>query len=515
MAIHFHSSGKPTATFLLTLIFMLATPFTSHLHAQTRPTLNVQQGTLAGILEEDIAIFKNIPFAAPPVGELRWREPQAPAAWTGTRDASQFGNACIQNPVPAEPVGPQSEDCLNLNIWTPAVDGNAKLPVMVWIHGGAYVIGANNQPVYSGVPLAKGGVVLVNLNYRLGSLGFFAHPAFEKENPNGSVNFGLLDQIAALKWVKENIAVFGGDPNNVTIFGESAGGQSVLALFASPLARGLFQRGISQSSYGIPEATRVKAVETGVKIANATGLNGANATIEQLRALSADTLLAAQAQGLTLAPVAVAGDPVLPRSINETFSRGEQARLPLMLGTNSDETSVATAFGIDPAVIIQRSNAARIGAKVLYPGVSDESELGRLIVRDMAFTAPARRRAQLHARIAPVWRYYFSYVLQSKRSDWPGVPHAGEIPYVFGTGDAVWGDAFTDADREMSRKVMVRWLAFAKTGAPAVEGSAQWPTHTTRADRVLEFGDEITARNNFMQPRLNLLSAVTDRVLAR
>lgn len=506
------TAGKLAIAILIAL-GTLSAP--SHMHAQTQPTVITPQGTLAGALDDGILVFKNIPYAAPPVGELRWREPQPPASWEGTRDATQFGFACIQAPVPTEPVGTQSEDCLNLNVWTPAINPTSTLPVMVWIHGGAFVIGANNMPVYSGLPLAKNGVVVVNLNYRLGRLGFFAHPALEAANPNGPVNFGLLDQIAALKWVKENISAFGGDPNNVTIFGESAGGESVLAMFASPLARGLFQRGISQSSYGLQEATRAKAVETGVNIANAAGLSGADATLEQLRALTPDQLLNVQGNGLSLAPVAVAGDPVLPRSINDTFSRGEQARVPLIVGTNSDEASVATAFGIDPAVIIERAGAARIAVKLLYPGVSDDSELGRQLVRDMVFTAPARRRAQWHARLAPVWRYYFSYILQSKRGEWPGVPHAGEIPYVFGTGDAVWGAAMTDADREMSQKMMARWLAFAKTGTPAVEGSPQWPAHTTRADRVLQFDDEIAAHNNFMQPRLNLLNAVSDRVLSR
>lgn len=504
-------SIKSATLLLLTVGFTFSTPARAQM--QTQPSVTVQQGTLVGSFEDGISTFKNIPYAAPPVGELRWREPQPPAAWTGTRDAGQYGNACIQNTLPSQSVGAQSEDCLNLNVWTPAIDLNAKLPVMVWIHGGAYVIGANNLPDYNGTPLSKEGVVVVSMNYRLGSLGFFAHPALEKVSPNGAVNFGLLDQIAALKWVQQNIAAFGGDPNNVTIFGESAGGQSVLAMFASPLARGMFQRGIAQSSYGIPEWTRAKAIDAGTSIAHDVGLDGANATLEQLRSLPAEALLKAQGQA-SLAPVAIAGDPVLPRSISETFSRGEQARLPLILGTNSDEASVATAFGIDPAVIIQRSNAARIGARVLYPGVSDEGELGRQLVRDMAFTAPARRRAQLHARIALVYRYYFSYLRQSERDTLPGVPHAGEIPYVFGTGDAVWGATFTDVDREMARRVMTYWLAFARTGTPAAEGSPAWPAHTTRADRVLEFGDEIVVRNNFMQPRLTLLAAVTERVLA-
>lgn len=187
--------------------------------------------------------------------------------------------------------GHLSEDCLYLNIWTPSLDSSARLPVMVWIHGGAYIFGVGGMPIYDGTPLALKGAVVVNFNYRLGRLGFFAHPALTKENPGGLANFGLLDQIAALQWVRENIASFGGDPGNVTIFGQSAGGKSVLALMASPLARGLFQKAIAMSSYALPDTPMVKALETGAKVADAVGLRSANATAAELRALPAENFV--------------------------------------------------------------------------------------------------------------------------------------------------------------------------------------------------------------------------------
>jgi para-nitrobenzyl esterase len=291
------------------------------------PVAQVEQGALAGVTVDGISSFKGIPFAAPPVGELRWQAPQPADVWAGTRNANAYGNACIQPVVQSlegsEPVGAQSEDCLYLNVWTAGADPNAKRPVMVWIHGGAYNVGAGGLKMYDGTALAKRGAVLVNFNYRVGSLGFFAHPALEQASPNGPINFGLLDQIAALQWVKKNIATFGGDPNNVTIFGESAGGQSVLALYASPLAKGLFQRGIAQSSYGIPEAPRTKALEVGANVANAIGLNGANATLSELRAVPAEKFAQSRGGNLSLAPVPAYGDSVLPRTTLDTFSNGE------------------------------------------------------------------------------------------------------------------------------------------------------------------------------------------------
>lgn len=481
--------------------------------AMTPMTVTTQQGQLVGSVDGGAIAFKGIPYAAAPVGNLRWREPQPAPAWQGIRRATTFGKSCIQPTFSASiegsgsNVGSQSEDCLSLNVWTPRVNPSPNRPVMVWIHGGAYAIGSSNLPVWSGAPLANKGAVVVNLNYRLGQLGFFAHPALEKENPSGSVNFGLLDQIAALKWVKQNIAAFGGDPNNVTIFGSSAGGMSVLSLMASPLAKGLFQKGIAQSPYGSPEVSRANAVEIGSKIASAVGLRGAASTPADLRAVPAEKFGQLKSLGLSTSPVAISGDSVLPKPILSAFESGEEARVPLIIGSTSNEASVATAFGMDPAALVQRLGVLRGAIEVLYPGVNDDKTLGLQLIRDTVFTAPGRRFAALHARYAPTWRYYFSYVPTGLRSQWAdGVPHGGEIPFVMNTVDldqAIAGK-LTNGDRTMAKRISSYWFEFARSSTPAP--SPLWPTYSLNNDKTLAFGERIAVETNFMKARLDVLS---------
>lgn len=302
-------------------------------------------------------------------------------------------SACIQMPglsaANGGDPGALSEDCLYLNIWTPRPDAAAKLPVMVWIHGGAYLFGAAGLPLYAGGPFASKGAVFVSMNYRLGALGFFAHPAVEKENPGGPVNFGLLDQIAALQWVRKNIAQFGGYPENVTIFGQSAGAKSVLALFASPLARGLFPKGIAMSSYSIPDATRAKAIEIGVRVANELGLPGATASAEELRRVPAEKFGPMRGPNLSNAPAPISGDEVLPRSIADAFAAGNEAPLSLILGNTSDDSSVVAAFGIHPAEVVKKMRGAGMPLKAPYPGVRNENELARQAVRDVTLHFPS------------------------------------------------------------------------------------------------------------------------------
>ena len=478
------------------------------------PTLvaKTQSGSVAGVRAHGLVVFKSLPYAAPPVGALRWREPRPVAAWQGLRKADAFGNACIQAPGAAEAAGagaagPLSEDCLTLNLWTPGLEGTTRRPVMVWIHGGALVFGSGRQSAYDGTALAARGAVVVTLNYRMGALGFFDHPALAGQ-PGGVVNFGLLDQVAALRWVRENIAAFGGDPDNVTIFGESAGAQSVLALFASPKARGLFHRGIAQSPYGIPSSTRDKARTVAGNVASAVGLDDARATTAQLRAVSAARFGASlKGENLSLAPGFVVGDTVLPQPILDTFQQGRQARVPLIIGNNSDEATVADAFGLDPAQVVERLGASRILLKPLYPGVSDNAQLGREVVRDLAFTAFARRIAYLHSRSAPTWRYYFSHVQSALRPLPPGVGHGGEIAYVMGTFDSCdcLPARFTDADRALSRTVGDYWYAFARNGVPSANGAPAWPQDSARRAQVMEFGAAPIPRTNFMRARLDVL----------
>ena len=489
---------------------LLALPQSVGAAASTQPVVTAA-GQVSGELIGDVAVFRGLPYAAPPVGVLRWREPQPAARWTGVRDATQAGSACPQKrglslEGGGDP-GTLAEDCLYLNVWAPPVEPGRRRPVMVWLHGGALIFGAGSLPLYDGAALAREGVVVVTVNYRIGPLGYFVHPALERVAPGGAANFGLLDQIAALRWVQKNITAFGGDAQQVTVFGQSAGAQSVLALMASPKARGLFQRAIAQSPYGIPSHTRAQARETGIRVADAVGLPGAAATVQQLRAVSAEQLAALEGQNLSLAPSLIVGDAAMPRAILAAFQSKQQAAVPLIIGSNSNETSVALAFGLDPAALVKKLGKARILVGPLYPGISDDSELGRQVVRDVAFTAFARRIAVLHSPRAPTWRYYFDQLPAADRGRQPGVAHGGEVTAVFGTGDTCGclNVALTDDDRRLWQGMSSRWAAFAKTGKPEIATGPDWPVDSVWRPAVLEFGDTTEAKPGFMARRLNAL----------
>ena len=483
------------------------------------PTASTRQGVVEGRKESGLDVFLGIPFAAPPVGGLRWREPQPVAPWTRTRKADAYAASCMQKPgIPVSAggtAGALSEDCLYLNVWTPRAGAGAKRPVMVWIHGGALVYGSGNVALYDGSAYARRGAVVVTINYRMGALGFFSHPAIDGRDPSAAANYGLFDQIAALRWVRDNIAAFGGDPGNVTIFGESAGAQSVLALYASPRAQGLFHRGIAQSPYAIPSHTRARAREVSVQVASAVGLGGAGATAAQLRAVPAASFFAFGDTGPTLAPSFIIGDAALPQPILDTFRRRKQARLPLVIGSNSDEATVAAAFGVDPAKLVERLRAGKYLLKALYPGIADDAQLGRETVRDVVFTAYARNIAYLHSRTAPVWRYYFSHVQQGQQGKVPGVAHGGEIPFVMDTSNdcGCLVMPFTGADRDFARQVGDYWYAFALSGDPGVAGAPAWAQDSARKAQLLEFGGvtegQIVPRKDFMNARLNAFMITT------
>ncbi len=473
-------------------------------------TVRIDAGMLEGSQDKSVFGFKGIPFAAAPVGQWRWREPQPVQKWNGIRAAKKFGNACIQTPGLSEKNGGSpgkiSEDCLYLNVWTPRMQQGAKLPVMVWIHGGGLVFGSGAVPGYGGDSLAKRGAVIVSINYRMGPLGFFSHPALDAEN-TGVKNFGLLDQIAALKWVHKNISAFGGDPGNVTIFGQSAGAESVLALYSSPLAHGLFHKGIAQSPYGIPSHTLEKARGVGIAIASDLGLGGIRASAAQLRAVPAEKFAEFQKPELNLSPGFIAGDTALPATILDTFQKKQQAALPLIIGNNSDEATVAAAFGVDPAKVIQGLGKSKIFVKPLYPKVATDKELGRQVMRDAVFTAFARRISYLQSQRAPVWRYYFSYVQERLRGSQPGVGHGGEVPYMLDTGKSCgcMTVPFSTSDSRLARRIGDSWVAFARTGNPQTPELPQWQKDSVKNDRVLEFAETIMLRKSFMQPRINAL----------
>jgi para-nitrobenzyl esterase len=478
------------------------------------PVVRTQQGDVVGVEAGPLSVFRGIPYAAPPVGALRWRAPRPPDAWN-RRSATAFGPACIQ-PVSAVqdaafgPLGVQSEDCLTLNVWTPTRNPGSSLPVMVWIHGGGFVSGAGSLPAYDGSTLARQGVVVVTLNYRLGALGFFAHPALDQESPDGPVNFGLLDQIAALQWVRDNIGAFGGDTGNVTILGESAGAESVLALFASPLAQGLFHKGIAQSPYGIPSHSPAKARAAGIEVAKALELDGEHASAAALRGIAAEAFATITGRGASLAPSLVYGDAVLPARILDRFEQGQSAALPLVIGNNSNEASVAELFGIDPASLVQKLGVAKIAVRLLFPEATDDADLARHAVRDAVFGAFVKRIADQHSRRAPAWRYYFNYLPEQQQGTEPGAPHGGEIAFVLGTLDRTpaYRDIRTPADDRVAERMTAYWLAFARTGRPAPTGEPDWRRSTARRSRTMEFSDDAVLRTRFRDRQLNILIRV-------
>ncbi|WP_375760312.1 carboxylesterase/lipase family protein [Corallococcus exercitus] len=475
---------------------------------QSAPVVSTVEGQLQGVVEEGVYAFKGIPYAQPPVGELRWRPPAPVMPWKHIRQASKPGNSSLQSREACiaggggDPV-PMGEDCLYLNVWTPRVDAQAKLPVIVWIHGGAYVIGASGLPPYNGVPMASRDAILVTLNYRLGHLGFLAHPALQREPGGGAANFGLLDQLAALQWVNRNIERFGGDAGNVTLIGQSAGAKSVLSLFCMEAAKPLFHRGVAMSVYGLDEMPLEKALLKGEALIRGMGVADADATPERLRKLPADAFWQ-QPPEHSLAPVAVCGDSVMPQSILSTFKAQQQARVPLILGSTSDDVSVVHDMRRDPMEILQALRDQNVPIGLLYPGVKPDEELARQVCRDILFTLIPRQIADLHHKVSDAWRFYFDYTATALRPTHPnGVPHGSDVPYFLDTVARCppTQDVVTDEDRAYSRQVSGWMLQFARTGAPA--SATEWPRHQQGEDRTLRMQQPPKVETNFMQLRLN------------
>jgi para-nitrobenzyl esterase len=472
------------------------------------PQVTLDDGAVAGVQDGALEVFKGIPYAAPPIGPLRWAPPAPAAHWAGVRDASQFGAICPQPRGPnREFSGPQSEDCLFLNVWSFA--GAKQAPVMVWIHGGAFRFGAGSAPFYDGSDFARDGVILVSINYRLGALGFFAHPALTKaaapDEPLG--NYGLMDQIAALQWVKRNIAAFGGDPDKVTVFGESAGGVSVLNLMAAPAARGLFAQAIVESGGGwSSQRTLADQEKAGEALATAAGL-GPDASLDQLRGLPPEKLFAIP---LTLAGVNPFIDGRLVKeSVTKLFAAGREAHVPLLIGSNSYEASLMKAFKIPPADFLARLPAAD---RPLYPGGDDEAAAA--LFTDSVMGAPARWIAGRASAAAPAFLYHFSYVPTAQRGTQPGTPHGGEIPFVFGAWPPAFDRLTSADDHAMERLTHACWVAFAKTGAPSCRGFA-WPRYAPASDQLMEFGQSSGPVARFRETQYRALqAALLPRVLA-
>jgi para-nitrobenzyl esterase len=461
-----------------------------------------------------VRIFLGIPFAAPPVGPLRWKPPQPPAPWKDVKEATAFGPRCMQpeliKSVTFLDPGP-SEDCLTLNVWTPK--DAAKLPVMVWIYGGAFIIGGSSQPLYDGNAFARRGVVLVTLNYRLGIFSFFATSELAAESPQHAAgNYGYLDQLAALQWVKRNIAAFGGDPDNVTIFGESAGGVAVNAHMASPLSRGLFHKAIGESGGGpgkssVPYPTLAAMEKDDEKFAKEK-LHADN--LGALRAIPAADLVARSAPKL-FSHIPTSSPSIdgyfLTESVTTTFAAGKQAPVPLLAGFNADEASFESVSKFDPNYNVQKLNFAlfqkfgiHAGEAQKYFHATNNAEAVRaaddLLANEfLVFSDWLWMEDHVNAGF-PVYRYFFA--LPAPPDDIKvGIGyayHSDELEYVFGTLDTRPGAQWRPEDRRLSEQMQSYWVNFAKTGNPNSEGLPNWPPYTKDSWQVLVLDSTVSAR---------------------
>jgi para-nitrobenzyl esterase len=482
--------------------------------AQVKTASGLVRGTTSA--DGTTRIFKTIPYAAPPVGELRWQAPRPAAPWQGVKDATTFGPRCLQGQIFGDIVFKDlSEDCLTLNIWTPAKGGSDRLPVMVWIHGGGFQAGAGAENRHDGEAFARKNVVLVSINYRLGIFGFFAHPELTKESGrSASGNYGMLDQVAALRWVKDNIAAFGGDPGNVTIFGESAGSLSVSALMASPLAKGLFQKAIGESGAyfagrtgPLPLKAREASEQDGVKFATALGAE----TLSALRAKSGDELLKAALKTQPWFSPNVDGY-FLTEDVAKTFAEGRQAHVPLLAGWNADEVRAGVVLGPKKptAQTFGDEQRKRFGASAdailkVYPASTDAEALesAASLQSDLFIGYNTWKWIEVHKKTgqAPVYRYSFDrripVAADSKVNGVPatsrdiGARHAGEIEYVFGALERSLPKVpWEPADRKLSDAMTTYWSNFARTGDPNGAGLPKWPRFD-QGGRVLHLDETI------------------------
>lgn len=472
--------------------------------------VKLDTGLVAGVVKGEVESFRGVPFAAPPVGPLRWRAPQPAARWQGVRTADKFGFACMQKLARNGGIAREqmSEDCLTLNIFRPAKPAR-KLPVMVWIHGGSLATGASSQALYDGSAFARGGVILVSINYRLNRLGFFAHPAITAQRADGGrlANYGLMDQVAALAWVKRNIAAFGGDPNNVTIFGESAGGASVDALMVTPSARGLFHKAIAQSGYGRGRFAELSkrtadgkrsAEEDGVQLADDLGLKDPDA--DALRLVPADKLVDTYRSDGALN--FYRDGVVLPQDIFPAFRAGKQAPVPFLLGSNGQEFSNS-----QPAARATRDFLTPQEEESLAPLYGVPPERLDSLGSDILFTQQARALARMHVKAGhKAWLYLFDVISAADQGKIRGAAHGAELRFVFDNMDL--GAARPGEDeRKVAATMNAHWRTFAAKGDP---GPA-WPTYD--GPGVMSFTREGGTRYLAVDPRekrLDALSALID-----
>ncbi|WP_233342848.1 carboxylesterase/lipase family protein [Burkholderia cepacia] len=477
-------------------------------------TVETEGGSVYGLPGETQA-FLGIPYAAPPVGNLRWRPPAQATKWRGVKDATKFGSDCVQPPeYPELRGGGQSEDCLTLNVWTPARSKAERLPVMVWIHGGGFQYGAGSHPMYDGTSLAAQGVVVVTLNYRLGLLGYLAHPALSSESPtHASGNYGLMDQIAALGWVQRNISSFGGDPSNVTVFGQSAGAHSIATLLITPSANGLFSKAIMEST-GVmrPMATLAQAEKYGLLLGD---------NIEKLRKIPASDLIRMQdkvknghsAWTEPALPGLIIDGLLVPQPDYLAFGEGRYNKVPIIVGSNLNEggavashSDIKTLSQYDellslnfPTLEIEASANFKVKSDNVTQAVAD-------IYTDLQFRFGTRQLLNVEAKNGvPA----FSYVFSRHRNDEARAPvHGDELEYVFGTLNAEhrgMKEPFNHFDIVTSQTIQARWLAFARSGKPDVSGGLVWEPFGVRREHIV-FSDVISTQPEQKSVQLDFIT---------
>lgn len=529
------------------------------------PTVSLSQGQAKGIWTRETkgATFAGLPYAAPPVGDLRWAAPQSPAKWDGTFDATRFGEQCLQDRsggvefadkiisgvgisgIPrwialrktAATTPAESEDCLFLNVKTANLGGKTAQPVMVWIHGGGHQVGSGSESLYQSDNLAERGIVLVTINYRVGIMGYLAHPALAKDSPDGvSGNYGLQDQIAALKWVQDNISAFGGDPNNVTIFGESAGGQAVSEIMASPLADGLYHKAIMQSGvYGYKhDRTAMQsgpyppAENQGQDFFVVAGLAHVDATAADLRAIpAADIMSVPVPKGINFRIWMPASDGyVLPNTVAETIVANDMNDVPILLGYNADEHSILFHYdGINDvytahpktqgqAIAALKSrfgpNAETLIKSYGFDNPDTRPKAERDMYGDIIFGVSTRLLAKTHVKNSHVaYLYHFTRKPPSPKQTLDAF-HASEIPFVFDNQNLF---PFSDADLPLTDAMADYWTNFAKTGNPNGRGLPQWPSYDPATDQWLKLDHEIEVVSGLRKEKLDALEAYMRRVV--
>jgi para-nitrobenzyl esterase len=524
------------AALALTASLLPGSEVRARLSGKPSTAVTVEGGQVRGTLDGDILAFKGIPYAAPPVGPLRWRPPQPVLAWQGTRDAAAFGADCMQTreiPAGAAAQPAPSENCLFVNVWRPRSSGVRPLPVLVWIHGGAFINGGSSSPTQDGAKLAAHGLVVVSFNYRLGRFGFFGFPALTREHPQElHGNYGYMDQLAALKWVQKNIGAFGGDPRQVTVMGESAGGEAIAALLAAPQSVGLFRRAIMQSSgartylTGINDLRRDKpalpsAERIGVGFARSAGIVGeGGSALKELRALDAKMIAAgitteALIRGDTLATYT--GPMIDGRIVTEeprlAYLAGRTMKVDVLTGATSADLGTASAPSKD--VLFDRFGAARGAAIAAYDpdGRLDLATLAKRIGSDQLMVEPARMLAARAARRGrTAYQYRFAYVPEARRTLWTAGPrHGADVAFVFDRLDAGAYPA-TAQDNAVAATVSAYFANFARKGDPNGPGLPLWPRYSLEADALMIFRPDGTAGAS-TDPWKARLNVVADRAL--